>query len=302
MVLNETIAVSNLLINGTIPLSVTLNSQTNWTQFITTILIGLLSSFGLILIIYFPKILGAFGGGSLIKLSKITKTNMVMIKHTQGGLFSQSMIDQQTLRDMSRIMNKMNGKDFDLILHTPGGEIFSSLALSRLIKQYPGRIRAIIPLYSMSGGSLLALSCRELLMTQNASLGPIDPQLGSLFKFGSAKAWEEIVKFKGRKADDQSISFAMMGKQYTASIQKHLNNIVDFDMTASQKNKLIQFLTDGNIEHAYPLTALDLNKFGVKTEILTNHAFLKALSKIIASPSKEGVHYYKIGEHIWNKE
>ena len=295
MVVNETLM--NYLVNGSIPLDVTVRNTTNWTQFTTTIIISLLSIFGLFIVLYLPRVLAwaKFGGGSLAKIAKITKRNVVLIKHTDQGLFSQSMINEKTLRDLSEVMNKMEGKPFDLILHTPGGDIFSSLAVSRFIKQYPSPIRAIVPMYSMSGGSLLALSCKELIMTPNACLGPIDPQLGSFFKFGSAKAWDHIVKFKGKKAEDQSISFAMMGKQYTKSIAAHLNKIIDFDLNNKQKTKLIEFLTDGSIEHAYPLTTTDLERFGIKVNVLSSkdEKFMKILSKLISSHSKEGVTYFR---------
>lgn len=301
--INETAVMINgsipVMINGSIPLDVTINTSTNWIQFLTTIAITLIGSFGVILIIYLPMILSSIQSGSLRALAKKSKRSVVLIKHTQEGMFGGSMIDQSTLRKMSEIMNKLKGKPFDLILHTPGGEIFSSLALSRMLKQYPGTIRAIIPLYSMSGGSLLALSTKELLMTSNASLGPIDPQISSLFKFGSARAWEEIVRFKGKKAEDQSISFAMMGKQYTKSIQNHLRHTIDFDLSNRQKEKLIQFLTDGHIEHSYPLTPADLNGFGITPKIITDKKYLKKLSKILASHGKEGVRYYEWKRKWW---
>jgi len=300
--INETTQISGLLVNGSIPLSVTVNAATNWIQYVMSAIIALVSTFGIFLILYFPQISATFTSGKLKKLTKITGKNIVMIKHTQQDLFSASMIDQDCLRKMSRIMNKMNGQDFDLILHTPGGDIFSSIAVSRLIKQYPGNIRAIIPLYSMSGGSLLALSCKELLMTPNACLGPIDPQLGNLFKYGSSKSWNEIVKFKGKKAEDQTISFAMMGNQYTKSIANHLNLIIDFGLGDKERNNLVKFLTGGDIEHAYPLTITDLNKFGLKVHTLSNESFLKSLSKIVSSKGKEGVTYYKIGEKLFSKD
>jgi len=292
--MNETISsLADLFINGSIPISVTTQVQTNWTQYFMTALIGLISTFGIFLILYAPLIFSKIGRGRLKILGLLTKKNVVMIKHTEQGLFSGAMIDQSCLRDMSLVMNKLEGQDFDLILHTPGGEVFSSLALSRMIKQYPGKVRAIIPLYSMSGGSLLALSCDEILMTPNASVGPIDPQMGNLFKYGSAKAWDKIVKFKGKKAEDSSISFAMMGQQYTKSIQNHLKNVVDFDLSSKEKDKLIKFLTDGNIEHAYPLTTIDLNKFGIKSSAIVHKKYLKYLIKIISKGGGDGVSYYK---------
>jgi len=294
--LNETInqTLTNLFVNGQIPIKVTMQSSTNWTQFFLSASLALLGTFGLFIIIYFPSIWSSIKSGRLSKISRYTKRNVVMIKHTQQALFSASMIDQRCLSDLSQVMNKLEGQDFDLILHTPGGDIFSSLAVSRLIKQYPGKVRAIIPLYSMSGGSLLALSCKELLMTPNACLGPIDPQLGNFLRYGSAKCWDEIVKFKGKKAEDQSISFAMIGKQYTKSIQKHLMNTIDYDLNSPGKEKLVQFLTDGEVEHAHPLTINDLKNFGVSVYTLSDMKFLKTLSRIISSKGKEGVSYYKI--------
>jgi len=298
---NETIeSLVGLMVNGSIPLSVTVTSSTNWTQFFLTITMTLIGSFGILLLLYLPRWLGTLKAGKLSKIAKFTRKNVVMIKHTEQDLFSSAMIDQSCLRQMSEIMNEMGGQDFDLILHTPGGDIFSSLAISRLIKQYPGNIRAIVPMYSMSGGSLLALSCKELLMAPNASLGPIDPQLGNLFKYGSAKSWDHIVKFKGKKADDQSISFALIGQQYTKSIRAHLSNIIDFNLNNNQRTKLVKFLTDGTVEHGFPLTVTDLQRFGVPVYTLTNTRFLKILGKMISSNGKEGVNYYKI-EKWWRK-
>jgi hypothetical protein len=131
-------------------------------------------------------------------------------------------------------------------------------------------------------------------MAPNACLGPCDVQLGSFFSHGSAKNWSEIVKLKGKKADDQSISFAMTGKQYTKTIAAHLHKTIDFGLTNTQKVKLVNFMTDGNVEHAYPLTINDLNGFGINVYTLTNKEFIKILTKIIAGKSKEGISFYKI--------
>lgn len=289
--LNETI----VALNTSQPLNIVLTNTTNWGQYIVGIVAG---SLGILVYLYFMIKSGMFSGGisslSLAKISKITGRNVLMIKHTEQGLFSQSMIDETSLRKISYILNKFEGKDFDLILHTPGGDIFSTLAISRILHQYPGKINAVIPLYAMSGGSMLALTCNELFMTKNASIGPIDPQLGSFFKYGSSKSWNEIVKFKGKKAEDQTISFAMTGKQYTKTIKAHLLNTIGFGLNQKGKEKLAQFLTAGDIEHAYALTPLDLEKFGLKTNIITDKRMLKILEKLIAGKGCEGITYHRI--------
>jgi membrane-bound ClpP family serine protease len=45
-------------------------------------------------------------------------------------------------------------------------------------------IRAIVPQIAMSAGTMVACSCREILMTRHANLGPIDPHLGGRPAYG----------------------------------------------------------------------------------------------------------------------
>jgi membrane-bound ClpP family serine protease len=69
----------------------------------------------------------------------------------------------------------------DLILHTPGGDVAATESIiDYLHSLYNGNIRAIVPQIAMSGGTLMALSCKEIVMGRQSSLGPIDPQIGGM--------------------------------------------------------------------------------------------------------------------------
>lgn len=278
--------------SGGIPLSITTTTITNWKQYGLTIAVTLLSSVFILIYLWNGYIKQIFSDIIIrLKLKRLFKNkNVMIIKHTSSGLFGGSMISQETVRDVIKGMNKFKGKPFDLVLYTPGGDIFSSMFISRLIKNYPSKVRAIIPIYAMSGGSLLALSCDEILMGRNACIGCIDPQLGNLFKFGSAKAWEEIVKRKGNKAEDSSISFAMIGKQYTKSIKDHLVKIIGNKMKKKEKIDLVNFLTAGDVEHAYAIMREELHRKGLKVETM-NLKMEEQLNKILSSELYEGVYY-----------
>jgi hypothetical protein len=89
-------------------------------------------------------------------------------------------------------------KGLDLILHTPGGAIAATESLAHYLKQMFGSdIRAIVPQIAMSAGTMLALSCKKILMGKHSNLGPIDPQifgfpaLGVLREFQRAR--DEII-------------------------------------------------------------------------------------------------------------
>ncbi|SNS87070.1 Serine dehydrogenase proteinase [[Luteovulum] sphaeroides subsp. megalophilum] len=87
--------------------------------------------------------------------------------------------------DMNALMSCIHGLDrdigLDLILHTPGGGIAATEAISGYLHRMFGRnIRAIVPQIAMSAGTMLALSCSSVIMGKQSSLGPIDPQIGGL--------------------------------------------------------------------------------------------------------------------------
>jgi ClpP class serine protease len=287
--MNETYLLDLINQTGGIPIQATITTTTNMGQFWINIIFASVMVFWFFGSMTIPLIHSAISKIVLKRLKNKVKRNIVVIKHTSQGLFSQGMIDQSTLTEINNAMLKFEGKDFDLILHTPGGEVFSAQFISRLLKKYPGKIRAIVPMYSMSGGTILALSCNEIYMSESATLGPIDVQMGSLFKFGSAKAWEEVVKKKGNKAEDSSITFNLMGKQYTKSIRNNASEAIGDKLVGKQKETFLDFITNGEVEHAYNLTPEVLSSFGFdvkKISPLDNVKLFKVLKSI-----KEGVTY-----------
>jgi hypothetical protein len=71
-------------------------------------------------------------------------------------------------------------KGLDLILHTPGGDTAATESIIDYLRsKFTADIRAIVPQISMSGGTMIALAGREILMGTHSNLGPIDPQIGN---------------------------------------------------------------------------------------------------------------------------
>ena len=84
--------------------------------------------------------------------------------------------------DKNGFMAAIHGLDrdmgLDLILHTPGGDVAAIESLIEYLRQMFGTdIRAIIPQMAMSGGTMIACACKEILMGKQSSLGPVDPQV-----------------------------------------------------------------------------------------------------------------------------
>lgn len=289
--LNITEVISAINQSGGIPLTIHTVTEQSSFQFWLTIAIS-----GFMILYLLMGFLHGYGKIILSKiLIKIFKKShkikhLMVIKHTRNELFNVSMIDGSTTRNIQEAMIKFNGEPFDLILYTGGGEIFASEFISRLFKSYNGKIRTFVPMYSMSGGTYLALSTNEIYMNDYACLGGVDAQIGSLFSFGSAKGWNEVIKMKKGKANDQSIIMNMMGKQYTKTMRANVNNLL-LDKVPDKyiRENLVDLLTSGNNQHALPLTKEMLVSYGLpikNIDMETNKKMVKLLKHMT-----EGVTY-----------
>lgn len=94
----------------------------------------------------------------------------------------------------------------DLILHTPGGGIAAAESLVDYLRRVFGcNIRAIVPHLAMSAGTMIACTCKSILMGKHSNLGPIDPQLSGL---PAAEVTKEIERaIIEVKADPDRIQF-----------------------------------------------------------------------------------------------
>lgn len=94
---------------------------------------------------------------------------------------------------MSVIHKLDRSKGLDLILHTPGGDMAATESLVDYLRSMFGNdIRAIIPQLAMSGGTIIALSCNKIVMGKESSIGPIDPQFGSMAANGLLQEFQRV--------------------------------------------------------------------------------------------------------------
>ena len=123
----------------------------------------------------------------LKKISKKTGRNTILYYSgwLQKPIKSIASIISINDDDKNGFMSTVKGLDvsqgLDIILHTPGGSIAATESLIDYLNQkFHGNMRAIIPQLAMSGGTIIACACKEILMGRQSSLGPIDPQIDGL--------------------------------------------------------------------------------------------------------------------------
>lgn len=148
--------------------------------------------------------------GYLRKLHEKTGRNVIAYYSgwlSNPGAFGIDVNDEDKAAFMMAIHgleNKANG--LDLILHTPGGGIAAAESIVDYLRRVFGcDIRAIVPHLAMSAGTMIACTCKSILMGKQSNLGPIDPQLSGL---PAAEVTKEIERaIRELKEDPERIQF-----------------------------------------------------------------------------------------------
>src|SRR6476469_5014736 len=71
--------------------------------------------------------------------------------------------DAQTV--IAAIKETPDDTPIDLIIHTPGGLVLAAMQIARAVEAHPAKVTAYVPVYAMSGGTLIALAADEIVMS-----------------------------------------------------------------------------------------------------------------------------------------
>lgn len=131
----------------------------------------------------------------LQQLSTYTSRNVITY---YSGWMSKRNAEDVSINDkdinafMDTVYKLDKSKGLDLILHTPGGDIAATEQIINYLHSiFNNDIRAIIPQMAMSAGSLISVSCKEIIMGKQSCLGPFDPQMGGVACQSVIKEFED---------------------------------------------------------------------------------------------------------------
>lgn len=105
--------------------------------------------------------------------------NSKLISYITGSRQNlETQIADDILHIFSEHLDKINHvKKISLFLYTYGGNTLTAWSLVNLIRSYCDELEIIIPSSCLSSGTLICLGADRLIMTKQASLGPIDPSI-----------------------------------------------------------------------------------------------------------------------------
>jgi ClpP class serine protease len=132
------------------------------------------------------------------------KTGRNIIAYYSGWLSKpdvlQAEITDEDKNGFMMAVNKLDrAKGLDLFLHTPGGDLAATTSIIDYLRRMFGNdMRAIVPQIAMSAGTILACSCKSIIMAKHSNLGPTDPHLRGIPAYGVIeefkRAYSEVKK------------------------------------------------------------------------------------------------------------
>jgi ClpP class serine protease len=216
-------------------------------------------------------------------------------RQEKAGLFGFSVGRHIDLEDAQTIIAAIKETPpdvpIDLILHTPGGLVLAAMQIARAVEAHPAKVTVYVPVYAMSGGTLIALAADEIVLGEFSVLGPIDPQIAG---FPAAS----IVKARDSKpiSDvwDLTVVLADVSEKALAQVKRGAVELLTPRIEKAAAEALADKLAGGHWTHDYALTADEAKQLGLPVKVGMPADVLE-LMKLYPQPvQRSGVEYLPI--------
>jgi len=163
---------------------------------------------------------------------------------------------------LGAIRTTRSGTPIDIILHTPAGLVLAASQIASALAEHDGPVRAIIPHYAMSGGTLIALGADAINVDPHAALGPVDPQLGEYPAASIIVAAEQA-----KEPEDRTLILADVGRKAIWQVEHFVQELLVRHMQPAQAREVARILATGTWTHDHPLQPRELKALGLSVEV-----------------------------------
>jgi ClpP class serine protease len=203
-------------------------------------------------------------------LEKLHGSRVITMIHRQEkrSLFGFSVSRHIDLEDAQTIIAAIKetpeNLPIDLVLHTPGGLVLAAMQIARAVEAHKAKVTVYVPVYAMSGGTLIALAADEIVMGEFSVLGPIDPQIAglpaaSIVKARDSKPVAEVF--------DLTLVLADVSEKALAQVKQGAIELLTPRMEQAAAEALAAKLAGGHWTHDYALTASEARALGLPVKV-----------------------------------
>ncbi|MGC2690922.1 MAG: ATP-dependent Clp protease proteolytic subunit [Pseudolabrys sp.] len=170
--------------------------------------------------------------------------------------------DAQTI--IAAIKDTPEDMPIDFVIHTPGGLVLAAMQIARAVEAHKAKVTVYVPVYAMSGGTLIALAADEIVLGEFSVLGPIDPQIAGL-------PAASIVKARDSKpidgVFDLTLVLADVAEKALVQVKQGAVELLTPRMEQSAAEALAAKLAGGHWTHDYALTASEARALGLPVKV-----------------------------------
>ena len=197
--------------------------------------------------------------------------------------------DAQTI--IAAIKETPRDMPIDLVLHTPGGLVLAAMQIARAVEAHPAKVTVYVPVYAMSGGTLIALAADEIVMGEFSVLGPIDPQIAGF----PAASIARVPKIKPiEQVFDLTLVLADVSEKELEQVKRGAVELLTPQMEEGAARALAEKLAGGHWTHDYALTAEEARSLGLPVKVAMPNEVLD-LMKLYPQPVQQsGVDFLPI--------
>jgi ClpP class serine protease len=217
----------------------------------------------------------------IAKIERQRKSRVILLVHRQETM---SFLGFPVLRyidvnDAEEILRAIHLTDpavpIDIVLHTPGGLVLAALQIARAIHKHQGKVTAFVPHYAMSGGTLIALAAQEIVMSEDAVIGPVDPQVG---EYPGASILKAVARKPVERVDDKTLILADQAQKAAAQVRDSVRELLVDKCPSDKVDELARLLSEGTWTHDHPITYDTAKNFGLPVRSDLPTEFLDLLS------------------------
>jgi len=199
-------------------------------------------------------------------IEKKRGSRVIALIHRQESMsfLGFSMARYIDIQDSEQVLRAIKLTDpeipLDLILHTPGGLVLAAEQIANALARHKARVTVFVPHYAMSGGTLLALAADEIVMDENAVLGPVDPQIG---EYPAASILNVLEQKNINEVDDHTLILADISRKAISQVKNTIRRIGCCHYSPEQVESLAEALASGRWTHDYPISVEEARSLGL---------------------------------------
>ncbi|MGA9516341.1 MAG: ATP-dependent Clp protease proteolytic subunit [Pseudolabrys sp.] len=203
-------------------------------------------------------------------IEKLHGTRVITMIHRQEkrSLFGFAVSRHIDLEDaqtiIAAIKDTPEDMPIDFVIHTPGGLVLAAMQIARAVEAHKAKVAVYVPVYAMSGGTLIALAADEIVLGEFSVLGPIDPQIAGLPAASIVKA-RDSKPIEG--VFDLTLVLADVAEKALVQVKQGAVELLTPRMEQSAAEALAAKLAGGHWTHDYALTASEARALGLPVKV-----------------------------------